>query len=363
MSKKTIIEIFKTQEQNFAQVPPATAWEKLEKKLNRNKKGATFFQMPLWSAAASILLLIGALTFTTYWLSTQKQKALFASIEPRPQEIEFLISSDASENYAQSLNQIKVYREKLALLDNPEPTSDFDHFAQIENQHKASPNISTTQQPAESAASEPAIAMTTEPAKFETESQITPQASNTYFEKMDRAELKIQSGQNFAPPAKAKRQTLAEASVRTFTWLVGAWEQDLPTGKSVENWVLSDSNTIDGKGFVLQGDDTVFTEKMTLRQINGKLVLFQTVSEGSEMIPFYLSEKSDTQWVFENSSLPFPNTVVLTKRDSAQYEAKFIQSKDQKNSGQFSPDQRLFLNQRNAIFYSNTSRSMKRVRR
>lgn len=362
MQKKTIIEIFKSREQDFAQMPPAGAWEKLEKKLDRREKGAPIVRMPYWSVAASVVLLAGFFVLTLRWLSGQEQRPLFASGDARPQDLEFLIAEDAAENYARSLGQMKIYREKLALLYNDDTQNDGVEniaAAQAEKSKLFSKNKTI---PAVTADQETMAMVESVPAPSPAAEKYDRRAMNTTLENLEN--------EAFNPPVagamsaeKSSVTDLGKSSIRSFSWLLGAWEQQLPLGKSVENWVWQDSNTISGKGFLLQGDDTVFTEKMQLKQVGGQVVLYQAVEQGSDQVPFYLTEKSDSQWIFESDRQYFPNAVVLTKKDSARYESQITGAKNAKKDSRLSPDQELFLNQRNAIFYSNASRNMKRVRK
>lgn len=93
-------------------------------------------------------------------------------------------------------------------------------------------------------------------------------------------------------------------------WMTGNWVRidDTDGQQTFEHWeVLQDGNII-GKGFTLEKLDTVFTENMELRKVNGIQSLVVTGVNANPTI-FEFIEQNKSSFLSENSENEFPKRI------------------------------------------------------
>jgi hypothetical protein len=103
-------------------------------------------------------------------------------------------------------------------------------------------------------------------------------------------------------------------------WLLGEWQFPTAEGTFFENWrVLSDS-AFGGYGFLVVEVDTVFSERIILRQSGRDLYYAVTAgsqNDGAE-VAFALRQPIEQEYIFENPGHDFPQRIIYRKvhRDS-----------------------------------------------
>lgn len=88
----------------------------------------------------------------------------------------------------------------------------------------------------------------------------------------------------------------------------------------IEEWIMTSDKQLQGKGFVLDGNDTTFIEFLSIAQEAGKLVYYARASEiaSPEVVPFPLEEEGKDKLVFANENNDFPKKIVYQlQSDSA----------------------------------------------
>lgn len=96
--------------------------------------------------------------------------------------------------------------------------------------------------------------------------------------------------------------------LQDFQWLIGRWENTVSGNTSVEIWHLKNDSTLQGLGFQLANDDTVFREDLEIRQREDK-VFFRTQISLQEITDFELVSDTPDTLIFANVSNDFPTEV------------------------------------------------------
>jgi hypothetical protein len=108
------------------------------------------------------------------------------------------------------------------------------------------------------------------------------------------------------------------------SWMIGTWEMQAPDGSGIfiEHWQKADAHTMSGSGLMIQGGDTVFSEKLQLVNENGELWYVPTIANQNGGQPVRFKEKSISanELVFENLGHDFPQRIVYQRKgDNALY--------------------------------------------
>ena len=101
-------------------------------------------------------------------------------------------------------------------------------------------------------------------------------------------------------------------------WLVGTWEQKLPDGILIENWIKKNDSTFLGKNFFINEKDTIHAESIVLTQKNDKLVYIPTVNgqNNDEPTTFTLTSDTENIFCFENLAHDYPQKITYKKLSS-----------------------------------------------
>ncbi len=355
--QKTIFDLFREKDSQFAAEPSNDAWSKLEQKLDhQNPTSGRVVRFSMLSIAAGMLLLVGLTGFLFVWLSQSAQGDLTASAESSTEfymeELEF---SERNEN---EWNATEEYRARFANYAIKESKDAYKELA-IRNFDKKIKKVNVNP-----GALHPEIKNEIQhekkiaKAKKREEKMVdegmakTPKSENSIanrrLEEMTRNTI-VTEGTYMDFDAA---ESIQEQSIKGLTWLVGNWEAQKGTQKSVEKWVADSSNTISGTGYLVQEDDTVFTEQMVIKQIGEKIYLFQNIESASHKVPFELVAQADTQWIFENADVAHPNQIILSNGGPSNYQMKM------KNLIPINTD---YLKQRNHYKSNAALRQMRRV--
>lgn len=98
-----------------------------------------------------------------------------------------------------------------------------------------------------------------------------------------------------------------------FFWLEGKWQQTNGEANFHEEWKRLNDSTFDGRGFIVQGSDTLFSEKITLQTTAGKTVYRVEMVTG-RVAEFKLTKQSESKLIFEMPENNFPSKISYTKK-------------------------------------------------
>jgi hypothetical protein len=105
-----------------------------------------------------------------------------------------------------------------------------------------------------------------------------------------------------------------EADITSFEWLVGKWVGKYDSVPIFEQWKPREGKVMMGRGGVLSGKDTVFSEKISIEQRGYELYYIAIVGHNREPAEFkFTGYKNDTA-VFENPLHDFPQRVLYYKK-------------------------------------------------
>jgi hypothetical protein len=111
MKKRITIEsLFRNSQHNLAEQPRPELWQRLEERLDQRQKGSRVFSLRFLSIAATLALLVVAMTVLT--LINKKDQAYQAMFENQPRSIETLDAADANTSAMEAIALVQFYKEK-----------------------------------------------------------------------------------------------------------------------------------------------------------------------------------------------------------------------------------------------------------
>jgi hypothetical protein len=118
--------------------------------------------------------------------------------------------------------------------------------------------------------------------------------------------------------------------IRTAHWLLGQWEAQSEGGSLIETWKKINDSTYNGQSYFMKGKDTIHTETLLLQQVEDQLSYTTTIKgeNDDQPVPFILTDRDETQLVFENLKHDYPQKISYTQisKDSLLTEISGIQS-------------------------------------
>ncbi len=374
--QKTIFDLFRQEDEQFSSRPSNDAWSKLERKLDDKKEIVVpVRKINWWAIAASFVALVGAVFILQRSPNNSASKAVAENSmmeELAAFYVEDLVYTDSESDFQKEWQISNKYRALFA--DNK---SDFRRNENLAYNKVAKLKPRDIQKSKIRTKPDPLIAEkrnnieirnTTADQSLIAENEIAdpttgalviaPQngeiaATESYDQSEDASSVSINmdvpaviSGRKSKSIVKKKFNDL-----NNLRWLVGNWEQKRADMKSVEKWVADSSNSIWGTGYLLQEDDTIFTENMCIKQIEDKIYFFQNIDTVNEQTKFVLTSSSSNNWNFTNSG-GAPKNLIISNISNSKYEFE-IQN--------IAPTQTQFLRQRNILQSNNAFRQMNRV--
>lgn len=369
--QRTIFDLFRQEDENFSSEPSNDAWAKLEHKLDGKKEIKPVRRINWWAIAASFVALIGAVSilqmgstngamesskaersliddqstfyvedlvytdanrnddFQKEWEVSNKYRALFAEYSP---------SFQKNENLA--ANSISKIKRRV----NQRPST---MIASNSKRNNAKANVAVDEQN-EIASTESAPTMSNRTAEM----AYVDNSTADYDNNQEDAAMIISTMDNAPASIKSKKMESKSNTnfLGNFQWLVGTWEQKRDEMKSVEKWVADSSNTIWGTGYLLQEDDTMFTENMCIKQIGDKIYFYQNIDTVNEQTKFVLTSQTYNNWNFSNTGGGPKNLILSNAGSNYNIEIQEI-----------APAQTHFLRQRNVLESNNAYRRMNKI--
>jgi len=95
-------------------------------------------------------------------------------------------------------------------------------------------------------------------------------------------------------------------------WLASTWKNT--AFNHTETW-KQEGNTLQGHGLAMEGNDTLFYERLEINLDVNPMVYTSWVKgqNNGSGIKFKLTEATDTSWLFENPQHDFPKKIQYTK--------------------------------------------------
>jgi len=115
--------------------------------------------------------------------------------------------------------------------------------------------------------------------------------------------------------------TIEAQSTTIESFLHGAWKNTAMN--HTEAWVHK-GNKLNGYGIAMEGNDTLFYEKLEISLGLNPMVYTSWVKgqNGGHGIEFKLTESADTSWTFENPKHDFPKRIQYIRTGEASMEVK-----------------------------------------
>lgn len=117
-------------------------------------------------------------------------------------------------------------------------------------------------------------------------------------------------------------------------WMLGEWTLQQGEEKMLERWSRSNDTLFEGASFSIIGTDTVWSEKMTLSEINNEVFYNALVADQNEgkAVSFKLVSSSEGKLLFENPEHDFPQRILYRRfgLDSMVAEISLLNSSDKK---------------------------------
>jgi hypothetical protein len=107
-------------------------------------------------------------------------------------------------------------------------------------------------------------------------------------------------------------ETSREKTLVNLEWMLGTWESTESGTTTYEQWMKKSPTEFSGRSFRLAGDDTLFTELLTLAATDSGTFYIDQVAHTPEPSWFKYSGGDSTQATFENPMHDFPTRLVYS---------------------------------------------------
>lgn len=125
-------------------------------------------------------------------------------------------------------------------------------------------------------------------------------------------------------------------TIENSNWLIGRWENNSVEGNLSEFWTMANDSTLLGESYFVIGKDTVFGEKVELKQRENDFIYEARVAKQNDEkpVPFKLTSSSEKEMVFENPAHDYPNKIVYQKVGNDSLVAEIFGKKDGKEKSE-----------------------------
>lgn len=93
-------------------------------------------------------------------------------------------------------------------------------------------------------------------------------------------------------------------------WILGSWEMNTGEVMIYESWEKGKGDSYTGKGYVIKGADTLFTETMKIEMVGGFWVFIAQINDYNPVLFTLKTGSTEKQLTFENMEHDNPQRVV-----------------------------------------------------
>ncbi|NJK82470.1 MAG: hypothetical protein HC912_00245 [Saprospiraceae bacterium] len=292
---KNRFEQFRIQAQQMQQTPSPQTWERLSARLEQHKKHSKIIWWQRLAVAASFLVLLSvACLWSLYWIAPKVQFAALEELAPTSSKLPYDVAS-INRQYALGYIHVEEGTPSKRLV------AAFNYFYD-----------------------EPTAALS------------TPKLSDT---------LK-----------KVWMDTLLHAQ-HHFDWLLGTWRGNLHRGRSVEEWKKGKNDILEGKGYIVQAEDTLFMERMRLVNKGKDWFYILQLNTFLATEAYQLKYLDKDQAIFVNNKMRFPHKIVLKRHAEDGFSTIFLPV----GAIELAPEQLNFVTQRNVLMADKAVRNLWRL--
>ena len=98
-----------------------------------------------------------------------------------------------------------------------------------------------------------------------------------------------------------------------FTWLEGKWIQTNGEANFHEEWIIINDSLFEGRGYVVEGVDTLFSEKLKIKNDRERLFYCVEMATG-RVAEFKLISEAPDKLIFELPKNDFPSKIIYNKK-------------------------------------------------
>lgn len=102
-----------------------------------------------------------------------------------------------------------------------------------------------------------------------------------------------------------------------FTWLEGKWAQTNGDANFHEEWTIVNDSLFEGRGYVVEGVDTLFSEKLKIKNDRERLFYCVEMATG-RVAEFKLTSEAPDKLVFELPENDFPSKISYSKKSETE---------------------------------------------
>lgn len=98
-------------------------------------------------------------------------------------------------------------------------------------------------------------------------------------------------------------------------WLAGKWQQTIKEGTLFENWEIVSQDSMAGVSGLINGKDTIVSERIALTFKEGTVIYSPTVNgqNNNQPVPFKLTRSTADSFIFENPAHDFPSMITYAR--------------------------------------------------
>ena len=152
---------------------------------------------------------------------------------------------------------------------------------------------------------------------------------------------------------KSKKKKAQNPVISDFHWLLGSWKNATTKGLSYEKWEITGRNSLAADGYLIQYSDTLFIEKMEIKQVKSKIYYIANLNGSKTPLKFELKSLVNNIATFENTKNTFPKEVILRKDGKNNFVITYEEEMNKLQEQQ--------LQYRNDIYKAKASRRMSRT--
>lgn len=103
----------------------------------------------------------------------------------------------------------------------------------------------------------------------------------------------------------------ADEQLKNLHWLAGTWQLQSEAGTLTETWAIKNGNALAGKTYLVDQNDTIFTETISIEVQNGAVYYVPVIPDQNQGkgIRFKLISNKEQTCIFENKSHDFPQRI------------------------------------------------------